>query len=132
MKLDFKIKFSGNTYYYTYISRNKYRFKSIGQQIIPYIHDATILPFSNLVQIFSSSRQKYQKKEKKKKKLPLRLHDYSYAREIFKVRGGREKKICCALRDVFLKSRNMQSYFRALENRASSIYMELLRRVDGT
>ena len=105
MKLDFKIKFSGNTYYYTYISRNKYRFKSIGQQIIPYI------------QQFSHSRIWYKyflprgKNIKKKKK---------------------KKKICCALRDVFLKSRNMQSYFRALENRASSIYMELLRRVDGT
>lgn len=54
-------------------------------------------------------------------------------REKFSKRGReRERKKYVARRDVFLKSRNMQSYFRALENRASSIYMELLRRVDGT
>lgn len=101
------------------------------------MHDTTILAFPNLMQIFSPSlslsRGKNIKKKKKKSAITvarLRL------REKFSKSGERERKKgrkkYVARRDVFLKSRNMQSYFRALENRASSIYMELLRRVDGT
>ena len=87
MKLDFKIKFSGNTYYYTYISRNKYRFKSIGQQIIPYIQQFS---HSRIWYKYFLPRGKNIKKKKKKEK-------------------EKEKKTATTVARLRLRERNFQS-----------------------